>query len=482
MRIAFLHPDLGIGGAERLVVDAAVGLQNRGHDVHVYTSHHDSSHCFEETRDGTLRVHAIHPPVPRAILGKFHILLAHLRQLHLTYKLLTGSELPYDVYFVDQLSTCVPFLRILGKTRVVFYCHFPDKLLANGELIEEKGRGDGEIRFRMKKKGSLMKQLYRYPMDWLEEVTTRQADRILANSKFTSRVFKSYFPSIQQEPTIVYPGINIQAYTSEIDHSDPDIVTVTSLRPTLLSLNRFERKKNAALAVEAFARLRSRNKQSGQNMRLVLAGGYDPRLEDNVQTLKHLVDIVSYTHKLSFSVITPSNSSVAAPQPSTASTADADVIFLLNFTTAQRTALLRSPSTLCLLYTPANEHFGIGPVEGMICGVPVLACDSGGPVESLIEFPPSERTGWLRSPDPLLWADALHDIVSMSDAERQAVGARGRRRAQEVFGIEAMAASIERELEAAINMGRVEDGETLRVIGAILVGLIIALFIGPRVF
>lgn len=33
LKIAFLHPDLGIGGAERLIVDAAVALQQKGHDV-----------------------------------------------------------------------------------------------------------------------------------------------------------------------------------------------------------------------------------------------------------------------------------------------------------------------------------------------------------------------------------------------------------------------------------------------------------------
>ncbi|KAG5455990.1 MAG: hypothetical protein BJ554DRAFT_4393 [Olpidium bornovanus] len=53
MRVAFVHPDLGIGGAERLVVDAASGLQSNGHSVVIYTSHHDRSHCFKETRDGT---------------------------------------------------------------------------------------------------------------------------------------------------------------------------------------------------------------------------------------------------------------------------------------------------------------------------------------------------------------------------------------------------------------------------------------------
>ncbi len=52
--IVFFHPDLGIGGAERLVVDAAVGLQNRGHKVVIFTSHCDPKHCFDEARDGNI--------------------------------------------------------------------------------------------------------------------------------------------------------------------------------------------------------------------------------------------------------------------------------------------------------------------------------------------------------------------------------------------------------------------------------------------
>ena len=42
------------GGAERLVVDVAVGLQQLGHSVDIYKSYHDPKHCFEETRDGAL--------------------------------------------------------------------------------------------------------------------------------------------------------------------------------------------------------------------------------------------------------------------------------------------------------------------------------------------------------------------------------------------------------------------------------------------
>jgi alpha-1,3/alpha-1,6-mannosyltransferase len=116
-----------------------------------------------DVRIGTLVVHSIPPPFPRNIRRKFHILLAHLRQLHLTYHLLRTDASPYDVYFVDQLSTCIPALRFVTGKRVVFYCHFPDKLLANGEFVQGK----------MKKRGGILKRAYRFPMDWLEEVTTR---------------------------------------------------------------------------------------------------------------------------------------------------------------------------------------------------------------------------------------------------------------------------------------------------------------------
>jgi hypothetical protein len=112
---------------------------------------------------GSLQVFNITPPFPRSWKGKFHILFAHARQLHLTRHILRSKPLEYDVFFVDQLSTCIPFLREFTKNRVVFYCHFPDKLLANGEYVEGKNA---------KKSTGVLKRIYRLPMDWWEEVTT----------------------------------------------------------------------------------------------------------------------------------------------------------------------------------------------------------------------------------------------------------------------------------------------------------------------
>lgn len=49
MKISIVHPELVIGGAERLIVDGMVALRDRGHEVSIYTSHHDREHCFPET-------------------------------------------------------------------------------------------------------------------------------------------------------------------------------------------------------------------------------------------------------------------------------------------------------------------------------------------------------------------------------------------------------------------------------------------------
>ena len=136
-------------------------------------------------------------------------------------------------------------------------------------------------------------------------------------------------------------------------------------------------------------------------------------------------------------------------------TEDPDILFLLNFTTAQRAALLTASSTLALLYTPANEHFGIVPVEAMSSGLPVLACNSGGPTESIVDDPPTARTGWLRTPEASGWADVLDEIVGLAPSERSALADRARARAREHFGMEAMALKLDGALVEAAEMGAV---------------------------
>ena len=138
-RVIFVHPDLDIGGAEKLVVNAAEVLQSM-HDVQVsiLTAHHSPDHCFASTKpDGVLgkRVHVHGDWLPRTIAGRFHVVCAILRMAWVALVLLfqelwlwmRGRWTP-AVIFCDQVSHVVPLLSLTGLP-VLFYCHFPDKLL-----------------------------------------------------------------------------------------------------------------------------------------------------------------------------------------------------------------------------------------------------------------------------------------------------------------------------------------------------------------
>lgn len=54
-KIAFVHPDLGIGGAEQLVVNLCLAVKNYEYEPHIFTPYHHQS--FPETHDGTIIVH-----------------------------------------------------------------------------------------------------------------------------------------------------------------------------------------------------------------------------------------------------------------------------------------------------------------------------------------------------------------------------------------------------------------------------------------
>lgn len=119
--VVFLHPDLGIGGAERAVVDAAIALQSRGHTVHMVTAHHDKNHCFEETADGRLAVKCVGDWLPRSLFGRFRALFAYLRMIYAAIYLALVSGLQYDLVFCDQISACIPFLRLGRRAKVMIF-------------------------------------------------------------------------------------------------------------------------------------------------------------------------------------------------------------------------------------------------------------------------------------------------------------------------------------------------------------------------
>lgn len=312
---------------------------------------------------------------PTSIFGRFSILCAILRQLALVLTIAVFSDvleqLAPDVLFIDQLSACIPFLKfIYPKAKILFYGHFPDRLLAK--------EGSGAVK--------AFKALYRRPFDALESWSTGRADNVIVNSKFTRSVFKQTFPSMRsRELKVIYPCVDTNS-----SNEGAAGATIWPDKKVLLSINRFEGKKNLSLAIRAFAGLSSDEIKKAM---LVIAGGYDSRVQENANTLKELEELAD-SLKLSHSTYRGDG---AALESTTS-----DVLFLLSVPDKLKRRLLSSASLL--IYTPKNEHFGIVPIEAMLAGLPVLATNTGGPLETIYDG----RTGWLRSPEKVAqWTDVM---------------------------------------------------------------------------
>ncbi|XP_061281781.1 alpha-1,3/1,6-mannosyltransferase ALG2 [Bos javanicus] len=386
--VLFLHPDLGVGGAERLVLDAALALQARGCSVKIWTAHYDPGHCFAESRE--LSVHCAGDWLPRSLGwgGRGAAVCAYVRMIFLAlYVLFLGDE-EFDVVVCDQVSACIPVFKLARRRKkILFYCHFPDLLLT--------------------RRDSFIKRLYRAPIDWVEEYTTGMADCILVNSRFTAAIFKETFKSLSHiDPAVLYPSLNIVSFDSAIPEKLDDIVP-QGKKFIFLSINRYERKKNLTLALEALVKLRGRlTSQDWDKVHLIIAGGYDERVLENVQHYQELKQVVQQSDLGQY------------------------VTFLRSCSDKQKISLLRCCT--CVLYTPSNEHFGIVPLEAMYMQCPVIAVNSGGPLESVVH----SVTGFLCDPDPEHFSEAIEKFIH-EPSLKATMGLAGRNQVKEKFSPEA---------------------------------------------
>lgn len=150
---------------------------------------------------------------------------------------------------------------------------------------------------------------------------------------------------------------------------------------------------------------------------------------------------------------------------------DIEVLFLLSVPASLKEMLLRNAKLL--VYTPTNEHFGIVPLEAMLAGVPVLASNTGGPLETVADG----KTGWLRDvDDPEAWTQVMDKVLSkMSEADLGAVGQAGKARVKAEFSKEQMARRLDEEVEEVVNSPRVKTLELQDVL--LCVGLLGAAFV-----
>ena len=518
--VVFIHLDLGIGGAESLVLNlakatlpddddaASVDGTDTSHGrISIYTTHCSPTHCYDEVRppNGRLssHVHIRGSWIPRNFfyLGGTALCSA-LRMLYLTY--VAVKENPHaSVFVIDVLPTGVPYLVECCNVNagVLFYCHFPDKLLTRDTVNGEQSTGDakntkicGESNGKMSSSRVVkylksLKRFYRWIMDTAEEWSMSYSDLIVVNSLFTRGEVEKVFPSLfaprdntMDEATnnspqqrgervrVLYPSIE-SSLSRERKIMDPNVWVAGQERTNteldesssssgpIVSLNRFERKKNIALVLHAYDVLLEQSTTKKPNSTiianddalllppLIIAGGYDPLNVENVEyfaELRALADAILNRYNLPPSIVCSSSksSSVVDDIIRGGKTNGPCIIFLPSISDAKRTALLATAAVWC--YTPHREHFGIVPLEAMDAGVPVVAIRSGGPMETIVDG----VTGYLVDyhilsdgdtprdhPTVLGFANAIHKLLS-NPSMAKVMGQRGRKRVDDAFGME----------------------------------------------
>lgn len=153
---------------------------------------------------------------------------------------------------------------------------------------------------------------------------------------------------------------------------------------------------------------------------------------------------------------------------------ETEVVFLLSVPSQLKAMLLDTAKLL--VYTPSNEHFGIVPLEAMLAGVPVLATNSGGPLETVLDG----ETGWLRPVDNLgQWTEVMHKVLfEMPNKNWVRMGEKGTKRVKDEFSRTKMASRLNEEIENLMDSSRRSTNKiadilvVLAVFGGVLMAVV----------
>jgi glycosyltransferase involved in cell wall biosynthesis len=341
-----------------------------------------------------------------------------------------------NVIVVDVLPTPLPFLSQFTSSSLLYYCHFPDKLLKQRNKNDSNAaeqllsQWEAEAAAPARPKALLLTHLYRSVMNAFEAWGMRAADTIAVNSSYTRTVTLESFPFLQRSRgrcnnnddddaaaraaalPVLYPALDassLDAWRQSAESATTPGLSHAKQLNRVVSLNRYERKKDLGLLLKAMdwvRHQRDRNRGSAASQsygepEIIVAGGYDTQNAENVE---HLEELRSLASELGLTVD-----------------------FRCSVSDAERAELLHT--ALVVVYTPSHEHFGIVPLEAMYSGTALVTVNNGGPTESVL----NGRTGFLCENTPAAFGGAILRLLEDPDLAVE-MGRAGRRHVIERFG------------------------------------------------
>ncbi|MCK4790562.1 MAG: glycosyltransferase family 4 protein [Desulfobacteraceae bacterium] len=379
------------GGGEKLVLEEVKGLRRMGHEVTCFAPYVDRRHCFPDWPE-IREIKTLLPPPPQWLpLNHAIWVLACC----LLIPLMALRFRKFDVFFgANQPAPWLTYVlgKILGKPYVIYLAQ-PFRLLHPREVDRENGLRiqDGDQRF--------VRLLTKYAtriIDWADRVSVKSADIVLTNGEYVSQWINGIY---EIESVVCAAGCHPLDF-AELDYGrrlrgSLTINGYTIPKPFMLLTNRHSPMKRFEYSLWA---LKSITREC-PNVSLVITG----QPTQYTSQLSYLAEGLGLEHKVIF-------------------------VGLVNEIELRR---LYSEASL-YVYTSPQEDFGMGIIEAMAAGTPVIAWRRAGPTVTVID----NETGFLVTPyDSDEFAEKMKVILSNPElAER--MGQAGHRRVEEMFTYE----------------------------------------------
>ena len=378
-RIAVFHCGFTYsGGGERIVIEEVLGLRRRGYDVECYAPTVDQSRCFPDLI-GDVRVRTFLPQLPRWFPFREAAQMAATSLLMPVYAWrFRGVD---AIVGCNQPSAWIAWwaARLMDVPYVV-YLNQPNRLVYPRSIDRETGWvANADYRLL----AAIVLRATRF-VAWADRRSVQEADQLLVNGGYIGDIIRHTY---RRDAVDCPAGCHVASsgFPLPIDARFAGGLTINGFpirRPYVLLTNRHYPQKRFDLAIRAMAEVRKRHPRA----QLVIPG--------------------------------PPTSHTATWRALVAELGLGDAVLFLGPITEDELQKLYEGAGV-YVYPAPEEDFGMGVIESMAKGVPVVAWNQAGPPVTV-----GPGTGHLA--EPLEVSDYAEGISRLLDdpAANQATGER----------------------------------------------------------
>jgi uncharacterized protein (TIRG00374 family) len=378
-RIAVFHCGFTYsGGGERIVIEEVLGLRRRGYDVECFAPTVDQSRCYPDLI-GDVRVRTFLPQLPRWFPFREAVQMAAASLLMPLYAWrFRGVD---AIVGCNQPSAWIAWwaARLMDVPYIV-YLNQPNRLVYPRNVDRETGWvANADYRLL----AAIVLRATRF-VAWADLRSVQEADQLLVNGDYIGDIIRRTY---RREAVDCPAGCHVAAsgFPLPVEARFSGGLTINGYpirRPYVLLTNRHYPQKRFDLAIRAMAEVRKQHSR----VQLVIPG--------------------------------PATSHSASLKDLVAELGLSDAVLFLGAIAEDELQKLYEGAAV-YVYPAPEEDFGMGVIESMSKGAPVVAWNQAGPTVTV-----GPRTGHLA--EPLVVNDYAEGITALLDdpAENQATGER----------------------------------------------------------